>query len=167
MYCTNCGKQIDNFKYCPFCGNETLCIEETGNHVPYVPPNQNNNQRFGYRSSTVGFLVFQIILNFCLLIGSIVIIIASNSKKTVFYELPSDSKNVLLLVAVFFLILSFILSIVKIVKISAVTGTYLVLTDFDIYGVGGAESYLGKVSFKIPYRDIMDVYTRGGVLGHL
>lgn len=154
MFCIHCGRQIpDKARFCPRCGGKT---EEDIDNSVY--PNQKSDLIFKCRSSTQTALAIQIILNFLLIVGCIVgIVITQSIIKESRRSNSNNQKMIWVIIFSMFIVLFLTVLIIKGIKLSAVSSTYLCLSKDGIIGVGGTPSYLGKLSFNYKYRDILDI----------
>ncbi|MEG0452907.1 MAG: zinc ribbon domain-containing protein [Coprobacillus sp.] len=54
MYCKKCGKEIDEVKFCPYCGAEQTSTQTEGTNQGYQPINQEPYQQQSYQQSYQG-----------------------------------------------------------------------------------------------------------------
>lgn len=153
MFCEKCGKRLtENAKFCSRCGAKVN-----------QPPKSNSKplhlKRYSYNSGTFGFAIFQLVLCLILIIADIVILCFAGS-----WHIPSDRRTMLIVIFWFALIVNLILLILKIANLSAISKTFLCVTEKGIIGVGGTPSYFSNENVKLRYRDITMVTAKTGMV---
>lgn len=159
MYCTNCGKQIDNIsKFCPYCGEMVVPLDK--------PVDQNfkmffNDIRFNYSSSKMGGAVGRIFL--CIIMQAIFIFMIFFDK--LWSGFPISTRITIKAMYIFFIIIFLVIILMNIIKASKISKTFLCLKNDGLYGMGGSSyGYFVIHNFNCRYQDILNVSTEKGFL---
>ena len=181
MYCMNCGHQVpDKAKYCPKCGetlqhipdNSDNTVQELNNQNIKPPPvfSSYKIKEFSrsYNHKSVGFIGFQIFLLIILISFGVILMLNKDLDSILrtyaFFYGKSSELDIIKLFIWLLIIIDGITLIIKIVKISVICKTHVVVNETGVYGSGGKESLLSKSDFNLNYSDITHVSTQSGNL---
>lgn len=175
MFCMHCGLQIpDNAKFCSGCGVQLNNLQNN-NQALQSPDKAKVLNKYSYRNGSFGFTIFQIILEIIMIVLFFILLFlidnweifkGKNGNKFISSYIPdSSAKDILIYLKVFFIlgiVFNIIMLFIKIAKASAISSTFLCITESGIFGIGGTESYLGNKKMTVYYHEITSVKKQTG-----
>ena len=162
MYCEKCGNNIpENLKFCPRCGKKTEeVVMPVNRSVNYSGADIRVNHSVG---RMIGGVIICLLCVAMMVVLSILVLNIDVWKENERMS-EKESLNNLKTWFIIFIVHFFVLYILNLIKLRAVSNTELFLSKEGIYGTGGTPNYFGNISFCCKYQEIMSVIVKGSVI---